>query len=924
MNSKKYTERAYEIFEEIDAVCKQFKNAQYFDTHLAYVLLTNGKSLGANILRKLNLEVSQIKSTVRRHIMKHPVQDPPPLSASPSGSFLKIINAAEAEMKSKGDTYLGENHLLLALIKQSDIVNKLSNDGHLNKNEFIHAVQNVCSGQTVNSSSADQQFEALNKYGINVCERALRGELDPVIGRDEEIRRMLQILSRRTKNNPVLIGEPGVGKTAIVEGLAQRIVSGDVPENLDCELFSLDMGALIAGAKHQGEFEERLKAVLKEATEDSRKKQVILFIDEMHLLMGTGRTSGAMDAANLLKPMLARGKLRCIGATTLDEYRKYVEKDSAFERRFQQVHVKEPSVPSTISILRGLKSKYEMHHGVQISDNALVAAAQLSKRYILQRFLPDKAIDLVDEACANVRVQLDSRPEQIDVLERQKLQLEIELSALKREKDSASKQRKSRVKKDLQNIEESLRPLLAKWEHERSRVNELKALQEKLERLKTKAMDARRKSDIATASDLEYYAIPDTKKRLKDLSNKLDEEKNLSKHDGTLKNTPMLTERVDAENIAEVVSRWTGVPVTKLNQTQKTRLLALRKKIMKRVVGQDRAVESVSNAILRSRAGLARPNQPTGSFLFLGPTGVGKTELAKALAVELFDDERCMVRIDMSEYMEKHSVARLIGSPPGYVGHEEGGQLTEAVRRRPYNVVLFDEVEKAHPDVLNILLQVLDDGRLTDSHGKTIDFCNTVIVMTSNIGAKYLLEQKKDNENKDFNKSRVPTKRQKIKDNSMTNVDKAMAALKQYFRPEFLNRLSDICVFKPLRQSQLEQICSNQISGIAQRLDTHGISLDVSSEALSFMVREAYEPEYGARPLQRYVEDSLITPISTMMISGEASRGDTIVVSYNSADESIKFEKRAKIFCSSHNLKCESTRDSADKRTFRRMDSWEN
>eukprot|EP00944_MAST-04C_sp_MAST-4C-sp1_P007252 g7252.t1 len=924
MNSKKYTERAYEIFEEIDAVCKQFKNAQYFDTHLAYVLLTNGKSLGANILRKLNLEVSQIKSTVRRHIMKHPVQDPPPLSASPSGSFLKIINAAEAEMKSKGDTYLGENHLLLALIKQSDIVNKLSNDGHLNKNEFIHAVQNVCSGQTVNSSSADQQFEALNKYGINVCERALRGELDPVIGRDEEIRRMLQILSRRTKNNPVLIGEPGVGKTAIVEGLAQRIVAGDVPENLNCELFSLDMGALIAGAKHQGEFEERLKAVLKEATEDSRQKQVILFIDEMHLLMGTGRTSGAMDAANLLKPMLARGKLRCIGATTLDEYRKYVEKDSAFERRFQQVHVKEPSVPSTISILRGLKSKYEMHHGVQISDNALVAAAQLSKRYILQRFLPDKAIDLVDEACANVRVQLDSRPEQIDVLERQKLQLEIELSALKREKDSASKQRKSRVKKDLQNIKESLRPLLAKWEHERSRVNELKALQEKLERLKTKAMDARRKSDIATASDLEYYAIPDTKKRLKDLSNKLDEEKNLSKHDGTLKNTPMLTERVDAENIAEVVSRWTGVPVTKLNQTQKTRLLALRKKIMKRVVGQDRAVESVSNAILRSRAGLARPNQPTGSFLFLGPTGVGKTELAKALAVELFDDERCMVRIDMSEYMEKHSVARLIGSPPGYVGHEEGGQLTEAVRRRPYNVVLFDEVEKAHPDVLNILLQVLDDGRLTDSHGKTIDFCNTVIVMTSNIGAKYLLEQKKDNENKDFNKSRVPTKRQKIKGNSMTNVDKAMAALKQYFRPEFLNRLSDICVFKPLRQSQLEQICSNQISGIAQRLDTHGISLDVSSEALSFMVREAYEPEYGARPLQRYVEDSLITPISTMMISGEASRGDTIVVSYNSADESIKFEKRAKIFCSSHNLKCESTRDSEDKRTFRRMDSWEN
>jgi len=923
MNSKKFTERAYEIFEEVDAVCKQFKNAQYFDTHLAYVLLTSEKSLGINILRKLNLEVDQVKSTVRRQIMKHPVQDPPPLRASPSSSFLKLVNAAEAEMKSKGDTYLGENHLLVALINKSDIINKLSSHGNLNKDEFVHAVQSVCSGQKVNSSSADQQFEALTKYGINVCERALRGELDPVIGRDEEIRRMLQILSRRTKNNPVLIGEPGVGKTAIVEGLAQRIVAGDVPENLDCELFSLDMGALIAGAKHQGEFEERLKAVLKEATDDSRKKQVILFIDEMHLLMGTGRTSGAMDAANLLKPMLARGKLRCIGATTLDEYRKYVEKDSAFERRFQQIHVKEPSVPSTISILRGLKSKYEMHHGVQISDNALVSAAQLSKRYILQRFLPDKAIDLVDEACANVRVQLDSRPEQIDVLERQKLQLQIELSALKREKDSASKQRKSRVKKDLQNIEESLRPLIAKWEHERSRVNELKSLQEKLERLKTKAMDARRKSDIATASDLEYYAIPDTKKRLKDLSKKLDKEKKQSSQNGST-HTPMLTERVDVENIAEIVSRWTGVPVTKLNQTQKARLLALREKIMKRVVGQDKAVESVSNAILRSRAGLARPNQPTGSFLFLGPTGVGKTELAKALAVELFDDERCMVRIDMSEYMEKHSVARLIGSPPGYVGHDEGGQLTEAVRRRPYNVVLFDEVEKAHPDVLNLLLQVLDDGRLTDSHGKTVDFCNTVIVMTSNIGAKYLLEQK-NHEYKECNSSsRVSTKRRKIKGNNARNVDKAMAALKQHFRPEFLNRLSDICVFEPLRQSQLEQICSIQISGIAQRLDKHGISLDVSPEALTFMVREAYDPAYGARPLQRYVEDSLITPVSTMMISGEASRGDTIVVSYDTLEDRMTFDRRVSILNKSYTVKRDSNKNSEKERPFRRMDSWEN
>merc|ERR1712188_220142 len=833
-----------------------------------------------------------------------------------------FINAAEKEQKSKKDTYLGENHMLMALAKEKRIMTELCKNGLLNKTAFTNAIQHVCSKRQVNSSSADQQFEALSKYGINVCERAMEGELDPVIGRDEEIRRVLQILSRRTKNNPDLIGEPGVGKTAIVEGLAQRIVAGDVPENLDCELFSLDMGALIAGAKHQGEFEERLKAVLSEVTDETRTKKVILFIDEMHLLTGTGRTSGAMDAANLLKPMLARGKLRCIGATTNDEYRQYVEKDSAFERRFQQVHVKEPTVPSTISILRGLKSKYEMHHGVQIADNALVAAAQLSKRYILQRFLPDKAIDLVDEACANVRVQLDSRPEQIDVLERQKLQLEIELSALKREKDSASKKRMLKVKKDLQNIEESLRPLLAKWEHERSRVNELKTLKEKLERLQKKAIDARRKGDIAAASDLEYYAIPDTEKRLKELSQKLDDEKKTLSTSSS--NKPMLTERVDVEKIAEVVSRWTGIPVTKLNQTQKTRLLKLRKKLSKRVVGQAKAVESVSNAILRSRAGLSRLNQPTGSFLFFRTDWCWKNRVSKSIASELFDDENCMVRIDMSEYMEKHSISRLIGSPPGYVGHDEGGQLTEAVRRRPYNVILFDEVEKAHPEVLNLLLQVLDDGRLTDSHGKTVDFCNTVIVMTSNIGAKYLLEQK-DNEDENCGPSTV--KRRKMKGNNMTNVDKAMAALKQYFRPEFLNRLSDICIFKPLRQSQLEQICSNQISSISQRLDTHGISLDVSQEALSFMVSEAYEPEYGARPLQRYVEDSLITPISTMMISGEASRGDTIVVSYDSVDESMKFERRAKMFSpkTKKKMKHKSIGEDRNSENFlRRMDSFEN
>merc|ERR1712023_627582 len=567
------------------------------------------------------------------------------------------------------------------------------------------------------------------------------------------------------------------------------------------------------------------------------------------------------------------------------------------------------------------------HHGVRLKDAALVAAVQLSDRYITQRFLPDKAIDLIDEACSKTRVQLDSRPEQIDTLERRKLQLEIEASAMEREKDDrASKLRLRDVRKELADIEDALSPLVARWKEEQQTVEQLKEAKAKLNRLCQKAAEARRVGDIARASDVEYFAIPEVQARIERLSKQIDEEKARSAEDAN-KTKKMLVETVGVEQIANVVASWTGIPVDKLGQTQRERLLGMSKKLSRRVVGQQQAVDAVAEAILRSRAGLSRHNKPTGSFLFLGPTGVGKTELAKALAAELFDDERHITRIDMSEYMEKHSVSRLIGAPPGYVGHDEGGQLTEAVRRRPYNVVLFDEVEKAHPDVLNILLQVLDDGRLTDSHGKTIDFCNTVIVMTSNIGAKYLLGQKKDNENKDFNKSRVPTKRQKIKDNSMTNVDKAMAALKQYFRPEFLNRLSDICVFKPLRQSQLEQICSNQISGIAQRLDTHGISLDVSWEALSFMVREAYEPEYGARPLQRYVEDSLITPISTMMISGEASRGDTIVVSYDSVDESMKFERRAKMFSpkTKKKMKHKSIReDRNSENSLRRMDSWEN
>lgn len=701
------------------------------------------------------------------------------------------------------------------------------------------------------------ETENLNKFAQNLTKLAEEGKLDPVIGRDDEIRGVIGVLARRRKNNPCLIGEPGVGKTAIVEGLAQRILKGDVPESLKCKLYSLDMGALVAGAKYQGEFEERLKGVLNEVEEADGG--IILFIDELHLVLGAGQTSGAMDAANLLKPMLARGVLKCIGATTLEEYRKYIEKDAAFERRFQQVYVGQPTADDSIAILRGLKDKYEAHHGVRIKDAALVAAVKLSDRYITNRQLPDKAIDCIDEACASVRVQLDSRPDVIDKLERKKLQLEVAVTALSKEKDKTSAEKLKGVKEELSKLEEELGPLLSRMEEERSKVKEMVELKSKLEGLKIKLQDAERKRDMEKAADLKYYVIPDVEERVRGLKRKLEEENQMEIDREAATGVPatkkLMVDVVTADQIADVVSRWTGVPVSRLTQAENERYLHLEKTLKKRVVGQDDAIDAISNAVLRSRSGMSRPSQPLGSFLFLGPTGVGKTEMAKALATELFDDEEHIVRIDMSEYMEEHSVARLIGAPPGYVGHDAGGQLTEAVRRRPYNVVLFDEVEKAHKNVLNVLLQVLDDGRLTDSAGRTVDFTNTIIILTSNIGAHLLLQ----NANEDGET------REQIPEETRVHV---MGEVRKYFKPEFLNRLDEVVLFNLLSRAQLGHIIEMNMGTIAERLKERDMSIEIEASAVDYILAESYEPSYGARPIRRYVEKELVTQISRGIMTG--------------------------------------------------------